>query len=150
MTLSFPKTIKRLLTKSMRPFLTPPLSVSYETTIFYYFYLPYTVLCPPLYSNRVIPLYKHCNNFGWFYTGWGKSWFTIVSIQNRVYPCIIINYYTIFHTNCKPHFATPCICCLSNIHLQLSMTMIPLQFTCFLVCLFSFYCLILCCASLII
>ena len=36
------------------------------------------------------------------YTAWGKSRFTVVSMQNRVYSCII-NYCIIFHTNnCKP------------------------------------------------
>ena len=42
--------------------------------------------------------------------GRGQSRFTVVSMPNTVYPCIIIYYCTIFHRNGKPTFAPPCIC----------------------------------------
>ena len=55
-------------------------------------------------------------------TGWGKSRVTVVSTQNTVYSCIIINCCIIFHMNCKPTFAPPCMwklfskqcCCIQN------------------------------------
>ena len=45
-----------------------------------------------------------------WYTGWGKSRFTVVSTKNTEFILVLlfINYYIIFHiSNCKP-FAPPC------------------------------------------
>ena len=46
------------------------------------------------------------------YTGWGKSRFIVVSMQNTDFILILllVNYYIIFcENNCKSTFAPPCI-----------------------------------------
>ena len=46
------------------------------------------------------------DNYKGKYTRRGKSRFTVVSMQNTVYSCIMTCYYIIFHVSiCKPTFA---------------------------------------------